>query len=91
MRLSRKAIRTTNPQRERNRELGRQVAGRAPATCVRGRPLISSALAAVRWLACLALEESELTIVEVQFAAAALVALPAHEETAMRVLLDLIR
>jgi hypothetical protein len=47
--------------------------------------------AAARWLARLAFEKPELSIVEVQFAAAALAALPAWEETAMRVLVDLSR
>ena len=47
--------------------------------------------ASARWLARLTLEKPELTIVEAQFAAAALAALPTHEETAMRVLVDLSR
>lgn len=47
--------------------------------------------AAARWLGRLAFEEPELSLAEVQFAAAALAALPTREETAMRVLLDLIR
>jgi hypothetical protein len=47
--------------------------------------------ASARWLARLTLEKPELTLTEVRFAAAALAALPAHEETAMRVLLDLSR
>lgn len=46
---------------------------------------------AARWLALLTLEKPELTIVEVQFAAAALAALPVREETAMPVLVDLSR
>jgi hypothetical protein len=47
--------------------------------------------AAARWLARLALEKPELGIVEMQFAAAALAALPAWEETAIAVLVDLSR
>jgi hypothetical protein len=47
--------------------------------------------ASARWLARLTLEKPELTIAEVQFAAAALAAMPEHEDTAMRVLLDLSR
>lgn len=45
--------------------------------------------AAARWLARLALEKPELGIVEIHFAAAALAAMPAWEETAIRVLVDL--
>jgi hypothetical protein len=41
--------------------------------------------ASARWLARLTLEKPELTIVEAQFAAAALAALARHEETAMQV------
>jgi hypothetical protein len=47
--------------------------------------------AAARWLARLALEKPEPGIVEIHFAAAALAALPAWEETTMRVLVDLSR
>ena len=47
--------------------------------------------ASARWLARLTLEKPELTVVDVQLAAAALAALPAHQETAMRVLVDVSR
>jgi hypothetical protein len=47
--------------------------------------------ASARWLARLALEKPDLTIAEVQFAAGALAAMPEHEDTAMRVLVELSR
>jgi hypothetical protein len=47
--------------------------------------------ASARWLARLIFEKPELSIVEVQFAAAALAALPAWPTTAMGVLVDLSR
>jgi hypothetical protein len=45
--------------------------------------------AAARWLGRLAMERSELGVIEIQLAAAALAALPVREEASMRVLLGL--
>ena len=47
------------------------------------------ARASARWLGRLALEKPELTLVDVQVAAAALAALPVREETALPVLKEL--